>query len=129
MIALGILLGYAIQFFVTIEIMFPSIKRSFKFFDEHPFTGEILFRTFLVLVTFAVAEVVPNLSLLLSLIGAVCSTMIALVYPPFIEFIIMSSEEDGVSWYVLIRNSVILIVSLIGFLTGGYESLSSIINL
>lgn len=127
-IALGILLGYAIQFFVTIEIILPSLKRSFQFFGEHPFTGEILFRTFLVLVTFAVAELVPNLSLLLSLFGAVCSTMIALVYPPFIEFIIMSSEEDGISWYVLIRNSVILIVSLIGFLTGGYESLSSIIK-
>lgn len=127
-IALGILLGYAIQFFVTIEIMFPFVRRSFKIVDNHSFAGEMIFRTFLVLVTFGIAELVPNLSLLLSLFGAVCSTVIALVFPPIIEFIILSSEDDGVSWFVWIRNSLILIVSLVGFLTGGYESISRIIK-
>lgn len=127
-IALGVLLGYAIQFFVAIQIMYPSIRSSIKFADKHPFFGELVFRTFMVLVTFCVAELVPNLSLLLSLIGAVCSTVLALVLPPLLEFIILSCEEDGVGWFVFIKNSIILVISLIGFATGGYESLSNIIK-
>lgn len=127
-IALGVLLGYAIQFFVAIQIMYPSIRSSIKFADKHPFFGELVFRTFMVLVTFCVAELVPNLSLLLSLIGAVCSTVLALVLPPLLEFIILSCEEDGVGWFVFLKNSIILVISLIGFATGGYESLSNIIK-
>lgn len=127
-IALGVLLGYAIQFFVAIQIMFPTIKNSFKFVDHHPFFGELLFRTFMVVITFAVAELVPNLGLLLSLIGSVCSTVLALVLPPLMEFIIMSCEDEGISWFTYIKNSTILLLSLLGFLTGGYESLSGIVK-
>lgn len=82
----------------------------------------------MVLVTFGIAELVPNLSLLLSLIGAVCSTVLALVLPPLIEFIILSSEESGTGWFVFVKNSIILLIALLGFVTGGYESLAAIIK-
>lgn len=82
----------------------------------------------MVLVTFGVAELVPNLSLLLSLIGAVCSTVLALVLPPLIEFIILSCEDNGIGWFVFLKNSIILLISILGFVTGGYESLSKIIK-
>lgn len=122
------LLGYAIQFFVAIQIMFPTIKNTFKFADDHPLFGEFLFRTFMVLITFGVAELVPNLGLLLSLIGSVCSTVLALVLPPLMEFIILSCEDSKFSFIVVFKNSIILVLSLLGFLTGGYESLSGIIK-
>jgi proton-coupled amino acid transporter len=128
-IALGVLLGYAIQFFVAIQIMMPSIRKSCGIADRHPYIGELVFRTFMVLVTFAIAELVPNLSLLLSLIGAVCSTVIALVLPPLLEFIILSCEDRGIGWFVFVKNSLILVLSLLGFLTGGYESLSAMMKI
>lgn len=127
-IALGVLLGYAIQFFVAIQIMFPNIRKSFKVADEHPFIAEMMFRTLMVLVTFTIAEIVPNLSLFLSLIGSVCSTVLALVLPPLIEFIILSCEEKGIGWFVFIKNSLILVISLLGFFAGGYESLSAMVK-
>jgi solute carrier family 36 (proton-coupled amino acid transporter) len=122
-----VLLGYAIQFFVAIQIMFPVIRQSSIIAKHHPFISELVFRTLMVLVTFLVAELVPNLSLLLSLIGSVCSTVLALVLPPLMEFIIAACEEKGASWFIIIKNSIILVLSLLGFLTGGYESLSAII--
>lgn len=122
------LLGYAIQFFVAIQIMLPTIKSSFKFAEDHPFLGEFIFRTVMVLITFVVAELVPNLGLLLSLIGSVCSTILALVLPPLMEFILLSSEENKMGWFVIWKNSIILLISLFGFLTGGYESLSGIVK-
>ena len=125
-ISLGVLLGYALQFFVPMQIMLPSIIKKFKFTRSHPLIGELAFRTLMVLVTFAVAGLVPKLNLLLSLIGAFCSTGLALVFPPIIE-IVLSYSEGGPSKFSIIKNSIILFFALLGFATGTYESLSAII--
>lgn len=125
-IALGVLLGYALQFFIPIQIMLPSIIKRFTMTRNHPMIGELAFRTFMVLVTFAIAELVPKLNLLLSLIGALCSTGLALVFPPTIQ-IVLSYSEEGPSRYIVVKNSIILFFALLGFATGTYESLSAII--
>lgn len=127
-IATGVLLGYAIQFFVAIQIMFPNVQNMSKFTRKHPVFGELIFRTFMVLITFLIAILIPELDLLLSLIGAVCSTVLALVLPPIMEIIIESCEEKRSNLLVTIKNVVILFISLLGFLTGGYESLSAILS-
>lgn len=127
-ISLGVLLGYAIQFFIPIQIMYPCVRERLSFTKQHPFTGELLFRLILVLMTFVVAQLVPNLSALLSLIGAVCSTVLALVFPPLIEIIVLETDNWKFRAYVYFKNAVILILSLLGFLTGTYESLNGIIK-
>lgn len=121
--AFGVLLGYAIQFYVAIQIMYPSVRGSINYLDKHPKFGELIFRTLIVLVTFAVAAVVPNLSLLLSLVGSVCSTVLALTLPPLIEFIITKTEQDELDWFLIIKNSAIILIAIVGFITGAYESL------
>ena len=82
----------------------------------------------MVLVTFSVAMLIPNLGLLLSLIGSVCSTVLALVFPPVLEFIVLLSEGKKIHWFILIKNLVILTLAVLGFVTGGYESIKSIIK-
>jgi proton-coupled amino acid transporter len=126
-IATGVLLGYAIQFFVAIQIMFPNIQKMSNFSNTHPLIGEMIFRTFMVFLTLSVAILIPELDLLLSLIGAVCSTVLALVLPPLLEFIIVSCEDNQHRWFVLVKNIIILLISLLGFLSGGYESLTAIL--
>lgn len=108
--------------------MYPTIKNTFKFADDHPLLGEILFRSFIVVITFVVAELVPNLGLLLSLIGAVCSTVLVLVLPPLMELIILSFETRKFHWILVSKNLLILLLSVLCFLLGGYESLSGIIK-
>ncbi|CAO1388535.1 unnamed protein product [Diamesa tonsa] len=127
-ISFGILLGYAIQFYIPIEIMFPTVRRLWKFADSRPLFGERIFRIFMVLVTFSVAILIPNLGLLLSLIGSVCSTVLALVFPPILEYIVILSEGKKIHWLILIKNLVILTLAVLGFVTGGYESIKSIIK-
>jgi solute carrier family 36 (proton-coupled amino acid transporter) len=127
-IAVGVMLGYPVQFYVAIQIMFSSIRSSVKTADRHPFVSELVFRSVMVLVTFSVAVLVPNLGLLLSLIGAACSTGLVMIFPPLMELMLMFSGENGISWFVVIKDSIILLISLFGFLTGGYESLSRIIE-
>lgn len=103
--------------------MYPSVRRTINYADRHPKLGELAFRTLMVLVVFSVAQVVPNLSLLLSLVGSVCSTVLALTLPPLMEFVIISTEHGKISRFIIIKNSTILLIALIGFVTGAYESL------
>jgi solute carrier family 36 (proton-coupled amino acid transporter) len=127
-ISLGVLLGYAIQFFIPIQIMYPYVRENFSFASKYPFVGELLFRALMVLITFAVAQLVPNLSALLSLIGAVCSTILALVFPPLMEMILLDCESLKLKIFIYSKNAVILILSLLGFVTGAYESIIGIVK-
>jgi solute carrier family 36 (proton-coupled amino acid transporter) len=126
MISIGVILGFGIQFFIPIQIMFPSIKSKFKFAADKPLISEMIFRTVIVLMTFSVAFLVPNLGLLISLIGAVCSTSLALVFPVLIEHLVITRNDESPSVIVVIKNSLILLLAVVGFVSGGYESVREI---
>lgn len=51
MVSLGILLGYALQFFVAIQIMLPSVHAKIGYSKTHPVRVELVFRLVMVLVT------------------------------------------------------------------------------
>lgn len=51
MVSFGILLGYALQFFIAIQIMLPSVVKKISFGKNHPVLVDLGFRTFMVLVT------------------------------------------------------------------------------
>ncbi|XP_059615569.1 proton-coupled amino acid transporter 1 [Phlebotomus argentipes] len=127
LISLGVLLGYALQFFIAIQIMWPGIEEKLGPFS-YPLVGEFIFRTFMVFVTLAIAMTVPKLSLFISLNGALCSTALALVFPPFIELVVTWEESKGPGAAILLKNSTIMIIALLGFITGSYESLAQIIR-
>lgn len=129
MISVGVILGFAIQFFIPIQIMFSSIQSNFKVASRNPLISEMIFRSFMVLVTFTVAFLVPNLGLLISLIGAVCSTSLALVFPVLIEHLVITRNDESPSVSVVIKNTLLLLLAAVGFLSGGYESIKQIAKL
>ena len=128
-IAVGVALGYAIQFYIPIQILFPLVRRSMNCASNNPLASELTFRMFMVLVTFTVAILVPNVGLLISLIGAICSNSLALVFPVIIEYLVMTRGDNKMSWFHTIKNLLILGLALIGFLSGGYQSISGIIDM
>ncbi|XP_035910159.1 proton-coupled amino acid transporter-like protein CG1139 isoform X1 [Anopheles stephensi] len=125
MIATGVLLGYALQFFVAIMIMWPMVESRVELASRHPVRCEMVFRVIMVLVTFLIAECVPNLGAFISLIGAFCSSSLALMFPPLIELIVAWTNGKLTVWLVL-KNVVILLLALLGFATGTYESMSAL---
>ncbi|XP_032308163.1 proton-coupled amino acid transporter 1 [Drosophila ananassae] len=128
MVSLGVLFGYPLQFFVAVQIMWPKVKQCCRIDEENRcLFGELLFRTCLVLITLAIAELVPALGLFISLIGALCSTALALVFPPVIELIARSEANKGPGFWICLKNLLILLLALLGFSTGTYESLREII--
>jgi len=109
---------------VPCHIIWPVIQTRFNLTDR----WEHVMRVSLVLLTMVCAMVVPHLDLLISLIGAFASTLLALVLPAIIELITMLATTDGVKWYIWVKNIFILILGIIGFTTGTYSSLSQIIQ-
>ncbi|KAH8336143.1 hypothetical protein KR074_004220 [Drosophila pseudoananassae] len=129
MVSMGVMFGYPLQFFVAIQIMWPRVKQSFRIDEEKRcLFGELLFRTSMVLITLSIAELVPALGLFISLIGALCSTALALVFPAVIELITRSEANKGPGFWICLKNLVILLLALLGFSTGTYESLKEIIT-
>lgn len=128
-LSFGVVLGYAIQFFIPIQIMFPSVRQIIKPAENHPLVGETSFRALMVLVTFGVALAVPNLGLLISLIGAICSNSLALLFPVLIEYLVETRENKSVSAVFMVKNGFILLLACVGFVSGGYESVRQIIDL
>lgn len=128
MIACGVLLGYALALFIAVQIMFASILDTWAVAVNYPVASELLFRTLLVIATFIVAEVVPNLTLLLSFVGSVLCSFIMFIFPVMIELVNLHSSGEGISWLNWIKNILILIFSITGCLAGAYVSLKAIVN-
>ncbi|XP_011632277.1 proton-coupled amino acid transporter 2-like isoform X2 [Pogonomyrmex barbatus] len=125
-ISLSILLTYALQFYVPIAIMWPGIVNKFGPFKWPVFT-EIIFRSVMCLVTFILAEAIPKLGLFISLVGAVSSTALALVFPPIIEMIVCW-HNTNLGFFTITKDVTIVLIGVLGFATGTYESVTAIIK-
>lgn len=80
-------------------------------------------------VTFGVALIVPSLGLLISLIGAVCSNSLALLFPVIIEFLNETRDGKRMSLLPALKNGFVLLLFIIGFASGAFESVKQIIDM
>lgn len=125
-ISAGILLTYCLQFYIAVGIMWPTIHERLGDI-KHPVMGELIFRAAMVVVTFVLAEAIPFLSLFISLVGAVSSSALCMVFPAILDLVIKYSHEE-LSFFVIFKNSFILLLSALGMITGTVESIRAIIN-
>ncbi|XP_071446204.1 proton-coupled amino acid transporter-like protein acs [Hetaerina americana] len=93
-LSFAVMCSYALQFYVPIDILWPSVMKSYGPF-KHKVLYEILFRTALVLLTFILAEAIPKLGLFISLVGAISSTALALIFPPLAEIACIMSRPQA----------------------------------
>lgn len=72
---------------------------------------------------------IPNLELFISLFGALCLSALGLAFPAWIQICVHWYEYKGAKkvWLV-VSNSFIAIVGLVGLVVGTYTSLSDIIQ-
>ncbi|XP_073950223.1 proton-coupled amino acid transporter-like protein acs isoform X1 [Choristoneura fumiferana] len=125
LLALAMLLTYPLQFYVPIDIAWPALRK--KLGSSSPVAKELGFRALLVLLTFILAETIPQLGLFISLVGAISSTALALMFPPLIQLVATSQRRGGIPFYMLVKNVVIIILGLFIFITGTYESIAAIV--
>ena len=83
----------------------------------------------------ALALTVPDLSDLLSLVGAFASSMLAFVFPPLMEIVTFWRSKRHRRWLVFLpwpfwvtKDILILLLGLLGFMFGTFANIESIIS-
>ncbi|XP_075224513.1 proton-coupled amino acid transporter-like protein acs isoform X2 [Lycorma delicatula] len=125
MLAVAIFFSYCLQFYVPLSIIWPPIKSRIHS-EKNQQIAELSLRTFLVLLTFLLAVAVPNLGSVISLVGAVSSSTLALIFPPIIDLV--TFWDKGMSTSTIIKDALVMIFGLLGFVFGSYVSLLNILS-
>ena len=112
---------YSVQFHVPVEIINSYIQERISA-DKH-LRAEYLLRLGLVLFTFSLAAGVPRLDLIVSLVGSVSSSTLALMAPPIIDTV---TAGEKCSRARLMKNSLIFLFGIVGFATGTFVSIRNI---
>lgn len=127
MMASAIFLSYCLQFYVPINIVGPWV-RSKLHTEESQRIGEYLLRVAMVVFTFILAALVPNLGAVISLVGAVSSSTLALIFPPLIEIITFFPNRLGKHNWILWKDIAIMVFGILGFVFGTYTSVAQILH-
>jgi proton-coupled amino acid transporter len=153
MMALSIFLSYALQFYVPVDIIWPNIKPRIPT-ERMQMISEYVFRTVLVIITckynklclfihvvlskclvydyfyslaVMLAELIPHLGLFISLVGAVSSSTLALIFPPVINILTNWSYGYGKYHWSLWKDLALMTFGSVGFLAGTYVSVENIL--
>ncbi|XP_075899542.1 proton-coupled amino acid transporter 1 [Nelusetta ayraudi] len=119
----GIFITFALQFYVPAEILIPpAVARVPPRWET---AVNLLLRTAMVIFTCVLAILIPELDLVISLVGSVSSSFLALIFPPILE--VLTFYREGVTPLVAVKNALISAIGLVGFLAGTYVSLEQIV--
>merc|ERR1712241_302080 len=86
---------------------------------------EYMVRLVLVMTTFGLAAAIPKLDLLISLVGSVSSSTLALMAPAVIDTV---TQDHRCTKIRAAKNAALFLVGFLGFITGSYVSVSNIIQ-
>ncbi|EDV93974.1 GH23642 [Drosophila grimshawi] len=125
--AVAIFLSYTLQFYVPINMVEPFVRSHFQTTSAKDVAATVL-RTAMVTFTFLLAAVIPNLGIIISLVGAVSSSALALIAPPIIEMITFYNMGYGRYNWMLWKDFLIMIFGLCGFIFGTWASLAQIVK-
>ncbi|XP_047676177.1 proton-coupled amino acid transporter 4 [Tachysurus fulvidraco] len=118
----GVFVTFAVQFFVAAEIVVPAVCERVS--ERWRWHTDLCTRALLTCVTCAVAVLVPRLDLVISFVGAVSSSALALIFPPLVELIACSARPSSL---LFLKDLSIALIGFLGFLTGTYVTVGEIL--
>lgn len=130
----AVFVTYALVIYVPLDFMEPPLFKRLKINKtrqpKRAFLFQIVFRSILVLITAGLAAAIPELHLFISLIGAFASSVLAIIVPPVLQIMLFYKATEP-RWQKMLwisKSMFIIGVGVIGFITGTYTSVQSIID-
>ncbi|KAH8250952.1 hypothetical protein KR026_000289, partial [Drosophila bipectinata] len=121
-------ISYALQGYVTAHILWDKyLVKHIKDPKKHTIF-ELIFRAIIVLLTFACAIAIPDLSVFLSLVGSFCLSILGLIFPALLQICVQYTEGYGPLRIKLIINILLLCFGVFGGVVGTYVSILDIIE-
>ncbi|XP_062331831.1 proton-coupled amino acid transporter 1 [Osmerus eperlanus] len=120
----GIFITFALQFYVPAEILIPLAVARVT--ERWNLPVDLFIRTALVIFTCLLAILIPELDLVISLVGSVSSSFLALIFPPILQ--VLTFHNEGLSPWSKLKNLVISMLGLVGFVAGTYVAVEQIIQ-
>ncbi|CAG9791761.1 unnamed protein product [Diatraea saccharalis] len=126
LMALCIFFTYALQFYVPMEMVTRYLEKN-----GAPSCNNLIqigIRTGIVLFTVGIAAAFPNLELVISLVGAVFFSTLGLLIPAIVDTVYHWDKDLGPLNYVLYKNILIGLISVIALVSGAYVSIEGMIE-
>ncbi|CAH0629116.1 unnamed protein product [Chrysodeixis includens] len=125
LMAFVIFLSFALQFYVPMEMITRNRKGKESKYENFLQVGV---RTAIVTVAVAIAAAFPNLELVISFVGAVFFSTLGLLLPAVVDTVYRWDNRLGPLNYVLWKNLIICIISLIALFSGATSSIKGMIE-
>ncbi|XP_012860302.1 proton-coupled amino acid transporter 1 [Echinops telfairi] len=122
--SVGIFFTYALQFYVPAEILVPFFVSRAP--ERCGLLVDLSVRMAMVCLTCILAILIPRLDLVISLVGSVSSSALALIIPPLLE--ITTYYSEGMSPLTIAKDALISILGFVGFVVGTYQALYELIQ-
>ncbi|XP_052751259.1 proton-coupled amino acid transporter-like protein CG1139 [Galleria mellonella] len=126
LMAVVIFLSFALQFYVPMEMITRLLKKRKS--DSYENVIQIAIRVTIVTITVAIAAAFPNLELVISFVGAVFFSTLGLFIPAVVDTVYHWDRGLGKFNYILWKNAVIAVVSIIALVSGAYVSIVGMID-
>ncbi|XP_068958392.1 proton-coupled amino acid transporter 1-like [Petaurus breviceps papuanus] len=121
--SIGIFFTYALQFYVPAEIIIPLVISWVP--EQWELLIDLSVRAIMVCMTYTFAMLIPQMELVVVLLGSASCSILALIIPPLLE--ICTYYLDGLSFFTIIKNIFISTLGILGCIMGTYQAFYEII--
>ncbi|XP_039764137.1 proton-coupled amino acid transporter-like protein CG1139 [Pararge aegeria] len=123
--ALAILLTFPLQNFVAYNILWQKIKKVIGE-NNRAILADYALRIALVILPWSLAVAVPKLGPFIALFGALCLSLLAIVFPGLMDACVWYPNKYGMCRYRLVRDIFIVVIGIACLVSGCYTSLLEI---
>ncbi|CAK1554054.1 unnamed protein product [Leptosia nina] len=124
--ALAIFLSFPLQNFVAYSILWRKIQKKIPVSERSVLFFDYALRILLVIIPWLLAVLVPRLGPFISLFGAFCLSLLAVVFPGIMDACLHYPEHYGLARFRLVRDILIVLVGAVCLLAGCYTSVLEI---
>jgi len=127
---LSVYFGTPIQFYVIIEMLWPAILRKLPVSSSYFLPLEYAFRFLVVLLTYALAMVIPHLDLIIPLVGITVGSIIAFFLPGLFDMVTFWDdrrlESKKIFAFCLVKDLCLMILGIFALIVGLYSNIDAI---